>query len=114
MAPHKPEPKTRPLQLRGELEAALPPDTESFFGLDQIEDPLHLLSRSTDLAEAFQASARRAADYQAVAAARLTDPRRFDRMPIEDLALLTGWSEEYSLKMAQYGRSLMEKGAPWE
>ena len=114
MPPHKPEPKTRPLHLRGEVEAVLPPDTESFFGLDQIEDPLHLLSRSTDLAEAFQASARRATDFQAVAAARLTDPRRFDRMPVEDLALLTGWSEEYASKMAQYGRSLIEKGPFWE
>jgi hypothetical protein len=112
--PHKPEPKMRPLQLRGEVEAALPADTESFFGLDTIEDPLHLLSRATDLAEAFRASARRAGEYQAVAAARLTDPRRFDRMPVEDLALLAGWTIEYALKMAEYGRSLIEKGAPWE
>jgi hypothetical protein len=112
--PHKPEPKMRPLQLRGEIEAAVPADTESFFGLDAIEDPLQLLSRATDLAEAFRTSARRAGDYQAVAAARLTDPRRFDRMPIEDLALLTGWTEEYATKMAEYGRTLVEMGAPWD
>jgi hypothetical protein len=112
--PEKHEPKSRPLQLRGEPPAALPVDTESFFGLDAIEDPLQLLSRSTDLAEAFRASARRAGDYQAVAAARLTDPRRFDRMPIEDLALITGWTEQYAARMADYGRTLIEKGAPWD
>jgi hypothetical protein len=111
--PDKPEPKTRPLQLRGEPPLPLPAETESFFGLDAIDDPLHLLSRSTDLAEAFGASARRAGDYQAVAAARLTDPRKFDRMPIEDLALLTGWSEEYAARIAEYGRTLIEKGSPW-
>ena len=112
--PSKPEPKKRPLHLIGELPAALPADTESFFGLDSIEDPLQLLSRSTELADAFRASARRAENYQAVAAARLTDARRFDRMPVADLALLTGWTEEYAAKMAEYGRTLLEKGAPWE
>jgi hypothetical protein len=114
MAPHKPEPKMRPLHLRGEVPADVPADTESFFGLDTIEDPLHLLSRATDLAEAFRASARRAGDYQAVAAAQLNDPRRFDRMPIEDLALLTGWTEEYTRKMVEYGQTLIETGAPWD
>jgi hypothetical protein len=112
--PSKPEPKKRPLHLTGEPPAAIPVDDESFFGLDTIEDPLHLLSRSTELADAFRASARRAEHYQAVAAARLTDPRRFDRMPVADLALLTGWTEEYAAKMAEYGRTLLEKGAPWE
>jgi hypothetical protein len=112
--PDKPEPKMRPLQLRGEPPLPLPSDTESFFGLDAIEDPLALLSRSTDLAEAFRESARRAGDYQAIAAARLTDPRRFDRMPIQDLALITGWTEVYAAKMAEYGRTLIEKGALWE
>lgn len=111
--PEKPEPKTRPLQLRSEPPMALPVDTESFFGLADIEDPLHLLSRATDLAEAFQASARRAGDFQAVAAAQLTDPRRFDRMPIEDLALITGWTNEYAAKMAEYGRTLVDRGTPW-
>ena len=111
---HEPEPKMRPLQLRGEPPAALEEETESFFGLESIEDPLQLLSRATDLAEAFRASARHATDYQAVAAARLTDPRRFDRMPVADLALLTGWTEEYAAKMAEYGRTLIEKGAPWD
>ena len=73
-----------------------------------------MLSRSTELADAFRASARRAENYQAVAAARLTDPRRFDRMPVADLALLTGWTEEYAAKMAEFGRTLLDKGAPWE
>lgn len=112
--PHKPEPKMRPLQLRGEVEAALPADAEPFFGLDAIEDPLHLLSRATDLAQAFRESARRAGEYQAVAAARLTDPRRFDNMPVEDLALLTGWTTDYALKMAEYGRTLLDKGVVGE
>jgi hypothetical protein len=112
--PSKPEPKRRPLHLIGEVPAALPADTESFFGLDSIEDPLQLLSRSTELADAFRSSARRAENYQAVAAARLTDARRFDRMPVADLALLTGWTEEYATKMAEYGRTLLDKGAPWD
>ena len=112
--PSKPEPKKRPLHLIGEPPAAVPIDTESFFGLDTIEDPLRLLARSTELADAFRASAGRAENYQAVAAAKLTDPGRFDRMPVADLALLTGWTEEYAAKMAEYGRTLLEKGAPWE
>jgi hypothetical protein len=112
--PDKPEPKTRPLHLRGEPAAASASNDESFFGLDEIEDPLELLSRSTDLAEAFAASAHRAGDYQAVAAARLTDARRFDRMPFEDLALLTGWTVEYATKIAEYGRTLIDKGTHWE
>ena len=112
--PSKPEPKKRPLHLIGELPAALPSDNDSFFGLDTIEDPLQLLSRSTELADAFRVSARRAENYQAVAAARLTDARRFDRMPVADLALLTGWTEEYAAKMAEYGRTLLEKGSDWD
>jgi hypothetical protein len=112
--PSQPEPKKRPLHLIGELPAALPADDESFFGLESIEDPLHLLSRSTELADAFRSSARRAENYQAIAAARLTDPRRFDRMPVADLALLTGWTEEYATKMAEYGRTLLDKGPDWD
>jgi primase-polymerase (primpol)-like protein len=112
--PSTPEPKKRPLHLIGDPPAAVPADTESFFGLDAIEDPLQLLSRSTELADAFRASASRAEHYQAVAAARLTDPRRFDRMPVADLALLTGWTEEYATKMAEFGRTLLERRAPWE
>lgn len=112
--PSKPEPKKRPLHLIGEPPATEPADNESFFGLDTIEDPLHLLSRSTELADAFRASATRAEHYQAVAAARLTDPRRFDRMPVADLALLTGWTEEYAAKMAEFGRTLLDQGSHWE
>ena len=112
--PSQPEPKKRPLHLIGELPAALPAADESFFGLESIEDPLQLLSRSSELADAFGSSARRAENYQAVAAARLTDPRRFDRIPVADLALLTGWTEEYANKMAEYGRTLLDKGEPWD
>ncbi|MEV0604008.1 hypothetical protein AB0I82_32550 [Streptomyces sp. NPDC050315] len=85
-------------------------DPEHFFDLESIEDPRELLSRSTELALAFRAAADRATEYQAVAAAQLADPRRFDRLPLAVLAERAGWTEDYARKMVEFGRSLLRDG----
>ncbi|WP_228455028.1 hypothetical protein [Streptomyces alkaliphilus] len=86
-------------------------DAEHFFGLESVTDPGELLERSTDLAVAFRDAAERAVEYQAVAAARLTDPRRFDRLTETQLAERAGWGEDYARRMVEFGRRL-ERGDP--
>ncbi|WP_030250093.1 hypothetical protein [Streptomyces violens] len=85
-------------------------DPEHFFDLESIEDPRELLSRSTELALAFRAAADRATEFQAMAAAQLADPRRFDRLPLAVLAERADWTEDYARKMVEFGRSLMRDG----
>lgn len=85
-------------------------DPEHFFGLESIEDPHELLGRATDLTLAFRAAADRATEFQALAAAQLADPGRFDRLPSAVLAERAGWTEDYARKMVEFGRTLMRDG----
>lgn len=82
-------------------------DPEHFFDLESIEDPRELLSRSTELTLAFRAAADRATEFQAMAAAQLADPRRFDRLTPAVIAERADWTEDYAKKMVEFGRSLM-------
>ena len=84
-------------------------DEEHFFDLESLTDPGELLGRSTELAVAFQAAADRAVEYQAMAAAQLADPRRFDRLPAATIADRAGWTEDYAVKMIDYGRELLRR-----
>jgi hypothetical protein len=95
----------RPVPLLFEPPDPDAPD-ERFFDLESIDDPGRLLGRSTELALAFRAAAERATDFQALAAARLADPRRFDRLSPDQIADRAGWSEDYTLRLIAYGRDL--------
>ncbi|MFD9814713.1 hypothetical protein [Streptomyces sp. NPDC059080] len=86
-------------------------DPEHFFDLESIADPRELLGRSTELALAFRAAADRATEFQALAAAQLADPKRFDRLTPAALAERAEWTEDYARKMVEFGRSLMHDGA---
>ncbi|MGW1023988.1 hypothetical protein ACWD4J_09740 [Streptomyces sp. NPDC002577] len=100
------EPRLRPAPLLFEpAEAAA--DPEHFFDLESIEDPRELLSRATELTLAFRAATDRAVEYQAIAAAQLADPRRFDRLTPADIAARAEWTEDYAKKMVEYGRDLL-------
>ncbi|WP_236245063.1 hypothetical protein [Streptomyces sp. CC210A] len=90
--------------------AAAASDPEHFFDLESIEDPRELLSRSTELALAFRAAADRAVEYQAIAAAQLADPRRFDRLTTADIAAQAEWTEDYAQRMVDFGRDLIKGG----
>ncbi|MEU3411576.1 MULTISPECIES: hypothetical protein [unclassified Streptomyces] len=104
--PRRNEPRLRPAPLLFEpAEAAR--DPEHFFDLESIEDPRELLSRATELTQAFRAAADRAVEFQAVAAAQLADPRRFDRLTPADIAARAEWTEDYARKMVEFGRDLM-------
>jgi hypothetical protein len=82
------------------------PEQARFFGLDDIADPAELLGRATELAEAFRAAAERAAVYQALAAAELTDPRRFDRLTFAELGERMGLSPADAQTLAERGQRL--------
>ncbi len=101
----------RPAPLLFEPEASAA-DPEHFFDLDSIEDPARLLERSTELALAFRAAADRATEYQAMAAARLADPKRFDRDGTEAIAERAGWSQDYARKMVEFGADLLRRQGP--
>ncbi|MFI0811249.1 hypothetical protein [Streptomyces echinatus] len=104
--PRRNEPRLRPAPLLFEpAEAAS--DPEHFFDLESIEDPRELLARATELTQAFRAAADRAVEFQAVAAAQLADPRRFDRLTPADIADRAEWTEDYAKKMVEFGRDLM-------
>ncbi|MEU1461131.1 hypothetical protein ABZ467_10680 [Streptomyces sp. NPDC005727] len=110
--PRRNEPRLRPAPLLFEpAEAAT--DPEHFFDLESIEDPQELLARATELTQAFRAAADRAVEFQAVAAAQLADPRRFDRLTPADIAGRAEWTEDYAKKMVEFGRDLM-RGADAE
>ncbi|RKN47220.1 hypothetical protein [Streptomyces hoynatensis] len=85
------------------------PAGEHFFDLESITDPRHLLDRATELATAFQAAADRAVEFQAVAAAQLADPARFDRLTAVQIGDRAGWTEDYAAKMIEYGRELQRR-----
>ncbi|GAA3142416.1 hypothetical protein [Streptomyces echinatus] len=104
--PRRNEPRLRPAPLLFEpAEAAS--DPEHFFDLESIEDPRELLARATELTQAFRAAADRAVEFQAVAAAQLADPRRFDRLTPADIADRAEWTEDYAKRMVEFGRDLM-------
>src|SRR4051812_23328059 len=69
-------------------------EPEHFFDLEALEDPRELLERSTELALAFRAAADRAVEFQAMAAAQLADPRRFDRLSDEAVGDRAGWTPD--------------------
>ncbi|WP_030241388.1 MULTISPECIES: hypothetical protein [unclassified Streptomyces] len=107
--PRRNEPRLRPAPLLFEpAEAAS--DPEHFFDLESIDDPRALLARATELTLAFRAAADRAVEYQAMAAAQLADPRRFDRLTAADIAERAEWTEDYAKKMVEFGRDLMRGG----
>ncbi|MFG2452045.1 hypothetical protein [Streptomyces sp. M41(2017)] len=104
--PRRNEPRLRPAPLLFEpAEAA--GDPEHFFDLESIDDPHALLDRATELTQAFRAAADRALEFQAIAAAQLADPRRFDRLTTAAIAERAEWTEDYAKKMVEYGRDLL-------
>jgi hypothetical protein len=106
----KEQPRTRPVPLF--IDPAAPePDSARFFGLDEIADAGELLERATALADAFRSAADRAGTYQAIAAAELTDPRRFDRLTYEQLARRIGCTDAVAQTLAERGRQIL-KGRP--
>ncbi|MET8815275.1 hypothetical protein ABZW47_25150 [Streptomyces sp. NPDC004549] len=110
--PRRNEPRLRPAPLLFEP-AEASADPEHFFDLESIEDPRTLLTRATELTQAFRAAADRAMEFQAIAAAQLADPRRFDRLTSADLAERAEWTEDYAKRMVEFGRDLM-RGAETE
>ncbi|MFJ6723359.1 hypothetical protein ACIQPQ_00425 [Streptomyces sp. NPDC091281] len=86
-------------------------DAEHFFDLESMDDPGKLLARATELTQAFRAAADRAMEFQAMAAAQLADPRRFDRLTTADIADRAEWTEDYAVKMVEFGRDLL-RGDP--
>ncbi|SOD60901.1 hypothetical protein SAMN06297387_102324 [Streptomyces zhaozhouensis] len=86
-------------------------DEEHFFSLESISDPRELLDRSTELATAFQQAADRSVEYQALAAAQLADPARFDAWNAAAIADRAGWTEDYAVKMIEFGRKLRGRRA---
>ncbi|MDQ1010622.1 hypothetical protein QFZ82_005107 [Streptomyces sp. V4I23] len=82
-------------------------DPEHFFDLESLEDPQELLSRATELTLAFRAATDRAMEFQAMAAAQLADPRRFDRLTPAEVGERAGWTEDYAQKMIDFGRDLL-------
>ncbi|WP_127358763.1 hypothetical protein [Actinacidiphila soli] len=101
----------KPAQLLFEP-AATVEDEEHFFNLESMDDPRQLLARSTELALAFRAAADRASEYQAIAAAQLADPKRFDRLTPAMIGERAGWTEDYARKMVEFGQSLLRDGGP--
>ncbi|MER8187639.1 hypothetical protein [Kitasatospora sp. NPDC094015] len=99
----------RPAQLIFEPQAD-EPEAERFFDLDSIDDPAELLRRSTELTLAFRAAAERASDFQAIAAAQLADPRRFDALTPAEIAARADWTPDYASRMVDYGRGLQRRG----
>ncbi|WP_306320387.1 MULTISPECIES: hypothetical protein [unclassified Streptomyces] len=102
----QPQPRLRPAPLIFEPADAAA-DPEHFFDLESIEDPRELLTRATELTHAFRAAADRSMEFQAVAAAQLADPRRFDRLTTADIAQRADWTEDYAKKMVEFGRDLL-------
>ncbi|MFD4631402.1 hypothetical protein ACFVYR_21485 [Streptomyces sp. NPDC058284] len=86
-------------------------DPEHFFDLESMDDPRELLDRATELAHAFRAAADRSVEFQAIAAAQLADPRRFDRLTLALIAERAEWTEDYAKKMVEFGRDLLRGGA---
>ncbi|MER7759557.1 hypothetical protein [Streptomyces sp. NPDC097619] len=104
--PERTERRMRPAPLLFEPSEAVA-DPEHFFDLESIDDPRELLARATELTLAFRAAQDRAIEFQAVAAAQLADPRRFDRLSAADIADRAEWTEDYADKMIEFGRGLL-------
>ncbi|MFG2618183.1 hypothetical protein ACGFXC_11195 [Streptomyces sp. NPDC048507] len=109
--PERTERRLRPAPLLFEPSAAAT-DPEHFFDLESIEDPRELLARATELTMAFRAAQDRAVEFQALAAAQLADPRRFDRLSAQAIAEAAEWTEDYALKMIEFGEDLQRGTAP--
>ena len=107
--PRRNEPRLRPAPLLFEP-TQVADDPEHFFDLESIDDPRALLTRATELTQAFRAATDRAVEYQAMAAAQLADPSRFDRLTTADIAERAEWTEDYARKMVEYGRELLAGG----
>ncbi|MER7733709.1 hypothetical protein ABTX80_22730 [Streptomyces erythrochromogenes] len=103
--PERTERRLRPAPLLFEPSEAVA-DPEHFFDLESIEDPRELLARATELTLAFRAAQERAVEFQALAAAQLADPRRFDRLTAGAIAEQAEWTEDYALKMIEFGETL--------
>ncbi|MBT2402620.1 MULTISPECIES: hypothetical protein [unclassified Streptomyces] len=109
--PERTERKLRPAPLLFEPSEAAT-DPEHFFDLESIEDPGELLDRATELALAFRAAQDRAVEFQALAAAQLADPRRFDRLSEAEIAERAEWTEDYARKMIEFGEDLQRGAGP--
>ncbi|GAA3371829.1 hypothetical protein GCM10020367_24180 [Streptomyces sannanensis] len=109
--PERSERRLRPAPLLFEP-AEVAADPEHFFDLESIADPEELLTRATELTLAFRAATDRAMEYQAVAAAQLADPARFDRLTTADIAHRAEWTEDYTAKMVEFGRDLLRSSTP--
>ncbi|GAA2645705.1 MULTISPECIES: hypothetical protein [Streptomyces] len=107
--PERTERRLRPAPLLFEPSESVA-DPEHFFDLESIEDPRELLTRATELTLAFRAAQERAVEFQALAAAQLADPRRFDRLSPALIAEQAEWTEDYALKMIEFGETL-QRGA---
>ncbi|MFD9407789.1 hypothetical protein ACFWBN_12355 [Streptomyces sp. NPDC059989] len=107
----EPERRLRPAPLLFEPSEAAT-DPEHFFDLESIEDPQELLARATELTLAFRAAQERAVEFQALAAAQLADPRRFDRLSPGAIAEQAEWTEDYARKMIEFGESLQRGAGP--
>jgi len=103
------EQRLRPAPLLFEPAEAVA-DPEHFFDLESMEDPKELLARATELTHAFRAATDRAVEFQAIAAAQLADPRRFDRLTPAVIAERAQWTEDYAKKMVEFGRDLLRGG----
>ncbi|MCB5182516.1 hypothetical protein [Streptomyces antimicrobicus] len=103
--PERTERRLRPAPLLFEPSEAAA-DPEHFFDLESIEDPGELLTRATELTLAFRAAHDRAVEFQALAAAQLADPSRFDRLPLSAIAERADWTEDYARKMVEFGVGL--------
>ncbi|HET6356008.1 hypothetical protein [Streptomyces sp.] len=108
--PERSERKLRPAPLLFEPSEAAA-DPEHFFDLESIEDPQELLARATELTLAFRAATDRAVEFQALAAAQLADPGRFDRLTPADIAERAEWTADYAKKMIEFGRELQRGGS---
>ncbi|MEU8774014.1 hypothetical protein [Streptomyces sp. NPDC048606] len=109
--PERTERRLRPAPLLFEPSEAAT-DPEHFFDLESIEDPRELLARATELALAFRAAQDRAVEFQALAAAQLADPRRFDRLAPDAIAAAADWTEDYARRMIEFGEDLQRGTAP--
>ncbi|MFD3697125.1 hypothetical protein ACFWUZ_13380 [Streptomyces sp. NPDC058646] len=109
--PERTERRLRPAPLLFEPSEAVT-DPEHFFDLESIDDPRELLTRATELTLAFRAAQERAVEFQALAAAQLADPRRFDRLSPAAIAARAEWTEDYARKMIEFGESLQRESGP--
>ncbi|MCX4526012.1 MULTISPECIES: hypothetical protein [unclassified Streptomyces] len=109
--PERTERRLRPAPLLFEPSEAAK-DPEHFFDLESIEDPAELLARATELALAFRAAEDRAVEFQALAAAQLADPRRFDRLSPAAIAERAEWTEDYARRMIEFGEDLQRGPGP--